>query len=315
MVIPPLDQQSKTTILSTLSDIFEKNGVTGLYAGLSSTLFGTIVNQFTYFYFYSVLRNPLARRAETQGRQLGIAGELAVGAVAAAISRLFTTPISVVTTRQQVDGEGFFQVLKDVFNEGGLYRGLRANLVLTVNPSITYGVFERLKTVVLRRKLYAMLAAADSESPDDEEYTTLADEYQGEHISVTTTPQDLLLDPAVSLSTWEIFWIGAISKALATIVTYPYILARVKLQTKLKGEEPYKSAVDVLKRTREAEGMSGWYRGIYAQLFKSVATQIILFLVKDKFEDGLVSLLRYYYYGRTRSLGRSLIIDGQVAGK
>jgi adenine nucleotide transporter 17 len=302
-------------MISTLKEIVNKDGVLGLYRGLESTVFGTVVTQFTYFYFYALFRNAFARRLETQGRQMGIAFELGVGMLAGAISRLFTTPISVVTTRQQVDGGGFFEVLREVVSEGGykaLYKGLRANLVLTINPSITYGVFERLKTIVLRKRLYAMLEATDL---NDEEFTTLADEYQGEQISVTTTPTDLLLDPMVSLTSWEIFCIGALSKSLATIVSYPYILARVKLQAKSKLDKPYKSAIDVLKRTYESEGVSGWYRGIYAQLVKSVATQVILFLVKDKFEDGLVALLRYYFYGRTRSLGRSLLVDGQAVGK
>lgn len=32
----------------------------------------------------------------------------------------------------------------------GLWRGLKPSLVLTVNPAITYGMFERLKVAVLK---------------------------------------------------------------------------------------------------------------------------------------------------------------------
>ena len=51
-------------------------------------------------------------------------------------------------TRQQLsaDDSSFLTVAKDILEEdgpSGLWRGLRPGLVLTVNPAITYGAFER----------------------------------------------------------------------------------------------------------------------------------------------------------------------------
>jgi hypothetical protein len=59
----------------------------------------------------------------------------------------------------------------------------RSDTWLTVNPAITYGVFERLKAVVLARE--GRIGGR--------------------------------------LSVGESFWIGVGSKTLATVVTYPYI--------------------------------------------------------------------------------------------
>lgn len=80
--------------------------------------------------------------------------ELSLGALAGAVAQLFTIPIAVVTTRQQtankIDRKGIFATGKEVIKgpDGvtGLWRGLKASLVLVVNPAITYGAYERLKT-------------------------------------------------------------------------------------------------------------------------------------------------------------------------
>ncbi len=98
--------------------------------------------------------------------------ELALGAVAGALAQIFTIPVSVIATRQQVgtldtaDNEtpsfkrqnsdsSFMTVAREIVEEEGitgLWLGLRPGLVLTVNPAITYGLFERIKTIVLLTK-------------------------------------------------------------------------------------------------------------------------------------------------------------------
>jgi hypothetical protein len=100
--------------------------------------------------------------------------ELALGAIAGALAQIFTIPVSVIATRQQLgapkgkgkgkgkDGEGgdqdvehdgsFFGVAREIIREEGvtgLWLGIKPGLVLTVNPAITYGMFERIKGAVL----------------------------------------------------------------------------------------------------------------------------------------------------------------------
>ena len=72
-------------------------------------------------------------------------------------------------------------VAREIIEEGvtGLWLGLKPGLVLTVNPAITYGAFERVKSLVLMA--------------------------QG---NVTT-----------KMSPWLSFIIGALSKTLATVVS------------------------------------------------------------------------------------------------
>jgi len=82
--------------------------------------------------------------------------ELSLGAVAGALAQLFTIPVAVITTRQQTqrkeDRKGMFETAREVIDSEdgvfGLWRGLKASLVLVVNPAITYGAYERLKEVI-----------------------------------------------------------------------------------------------------------------------------------------------------------------------
>ena len=79
-----------------------------------------------------------------------------MGALAGAFAQVFTIPVAVIATRQQLEtrkhAQSLLQTARDVVADDGitgLWRGLKPGLILTVNPAITYGVFERIKTAVL----------------------------------------------------------------------------------------------------------------------------------------------------------------------
>lgn len=175
----------------------------------------------------------------------------------------------VIIKRQQTSVRSeqlsFYNTLRQILREEGLkglWRGLQPSLILTVNPAITYGAFERIKTGYIKRK-------------GDKPLTSL-----------------------------ETFFIGAVSKTLATIITYPYIMAKVRLQWKPpKGSETflskedcerirYKSSWDVLRKVYQEDGVGGLYQGMQAQINKAVLCQAFLFVMKDKLSLYTWLLLR-----------------------
>lgn len=121
---------------------------------MNGALLGVASTNFAYFYWYSVVRN-LYMTAQKSPKHPNTAVELSLGAVAGAIAQIFTIPVSVVTTRQQTqpkgDKKGLIDTGKEVVNSEdgwtGLWRGLKASLILVVNPAITYGAYQRLKDV------------------------------------------------------------------------------------------------------------------------------------------------------------------------
>jgi solute carrier family 25 (peroxisomal adenine nucleotide transporter), member 17 len=85
--------------------------------------------------------------------------------------------------------DSFSGVVREIYNEeglGGFWLGLGPSLVLTVNPAITYGVFERVKSTVL-------LAA--------------------ERTGRTDLARNGKLTPRLT------FYVGSLSKILATVVS------------------------------------------------------------------------------------------------
>jgi hypothetical protein len=174
--------------LDAFRKIFVEEGLLGLYAGLVTGLAGTVVSSFSYFYIYSTIRGKYTEYID--GEDISTTMELALGAGAGALCQFIVLPIGVVTTRfsnliirQQTDPElkrkPFYHVMKLIIEEEGLqglWKGFQASLVLCSNPAITYGLFNRVKSVILNSR-------------------------QGE------------------LTSGQIFFIGAFSKALATVVT------------------------------------------------------------------------------------------------
>ncbi|KAL4866819.1 hypothetical protein BDV12DRAFT_172310 [Aspergillus spectabilis] len=142
-----------------IAKIVDKEGVEGLYSGMVGSLLGVASTNFAYFYWYSVVRT-LYMSSERVPKPPGTAIELSLGAVAGAVAQVFTIPVAVITTRQQTqpkgERKGLIETGKEVVNSedgwSGLWRGLKASLILVVNPAITYGAYQRLKDIIFPGK-------------------------------------------------------------------------------------------------------------------------------------------------------------------
>lgn len=79
--------------------------------------------------------------------------------------------------------------------------------------------------------------------------------------------------------------LGAMSKALATIVTQPLIVAKVGLQSKppaIRQGKPFKSFVEVMQFIIQNEGALGLFKGIGPQILKGLLVQGILMMTKER---------------------------------
>ena len=169
------DPHHYESTLHAIEKIVEHEGITGLYAGFQGALLGVASTNFAYFYWYSVVRQLYTTYKDTP-KPASTAAELSLGAVAGALAQLFTIPIAVITTRQQTQRKGEKKGIIDTGKEvihgedgwTGLWRGLKASLVLVVNPSITYGAYQRLREVIFpgRTALRPWEAFGEPFSPD-----------------------------------------------------------------------------------------------------------------------------------------------------
>jgi hypothetical protein len=75
------------------------------------------------------------------------------------------------------------------------------------------------------------------------------------------------------------------SKALATIVTQPLIVAKVGLQSNpppIRNGKPFSSFTEVMKFIIEHEGVMSLFKGIGPQIFKGFLVQGILMMAKER---------------------------------
>ncbi|KAJ4477351.1 mitochondrial carrier domain-containing protein [Lentinula aciculospora] len=296
--LPKSKGKDDLSMFALIIRIFKKEGLFALYSGFGATMLNTFSMQYAYFFFYSFVRNSYISRITRKLPKgssvppLSTAAELLIGAVAGALAQIFTIPVSVIATRQQVgrvtksielpsnttevsepnaqSDDSFMAVAHEIIDEegvGGLWLGIKPGLVLTVNPAITYGMYERVKSLLL-------LAKARAGSGN-------------------------------KMSAWQSFIVGSLSKTLATIVTYPYIMAKVRIQARSAdinvddlehlGDIPpphkyhhaktkHPGALDVLGKVLKREGVVGWYQGMQAQIIKAVLSQALLFMSKEQFE-------------------------------
>ncbi|KAG6018365.1 hypothetical protein E4U43_002524 [Claviceps pusilla] len=258
--------------------IVRDDGVGGLYAGINGSLIGVASTNFAYFYWYTVARSLYVKSSKSVGSP-SIAIELALGAAAGALAQLFTIPVAVVTTRQQTaradERKSLLatarEVVKGPDGVSGLWRGLKASLVLVVNPAITYGAYERLRMMFFKDK--------------------------------------------VNLRPWEAFLLGALSKALATVVTQPLIVAKVGLQSRpppAREGRPFTSFVEVMQFIIENEGPLALFKGIGPQVFKGLLVQGILMMTKERVELMFILFLRYLQKLRSTQLRKAANIASAV---
>ena len=229
----------------------------------------------------------------------GTAVELSLGAAAGALAQLFTIPVAVVTTRQQTmskaERKGMVATAMDVINGedgwSGLWRGLRASLVLVVNPSITYGAYQRLRELLYpgKKTLKPMEAFRKSNTSSRETVTQL-----------TTTV------------------LGALSKTLATFATQPLIVAKVGLQSKpppARNGKPFKSFTEVMQYIIQHEGPMALFKGIGPQILKGLLVQGFLMMTKERIELSFILLFRYFRQVRAEKLQKLANLAAEKAGK
>ena len=237
-------KRARSTTLDAVRRIVQREGVTGLYSGLESALFGISVTNFVYYYWYEWTRAAFEKAAVKAGRaskKLTTVESMIAGAIAGSATVMITNPIWVVNTRvtarkSDSDEQGLpgapaakkarsssIGTLMELLRQEGpkaLFAGVLPALVLVINPILQYTIFEQLKNVVERRR--------------------------------RVTPKDA-------------FYLGALGKILATSITYPYITIKSRMHVASK-DGPKESLNGSLKRIIKEEGYMGLYRGKFKSL-------------------------------------------------
>eukprot|EP00898_Chlorokybus_atmophyticus_P004411 jgi/Chlat1/4971/Chrsp32S04951 len=265
-----------TSAWSRILQVIRTEGWTALYAGLKPALIGTTCSQSVYYYFYSLFRSLAIAQARTllekQGKAvnreptLSTLTSLCIASLAGCCNVLCTNPIWVIVTRMQAQSKhngtktSSATVIRDLFGEAGVlgfWKGVLPALIMVSNPALQFMIYEYLSAAVLARRRRKS---------------------QQTHLTNTAS---------------EVFLNGAAGKLGATLVTYPFLLLKSRLQAKQDAtlERPYTGTLDAIGKIVRSEGVLGFYHGMSTKIVQSVLAAAILFMVKDQLVKAAKVLL------------------------
>jgi len=276
-----ISQTGSASTSDTLREILEKEGLPGVFRGVGAKCTETGSKNFIYFYIYDSLNTMVKRRMRVTTNV-----KLLLGYFAGVVNATLTMPLEVLATRLQTEtaagkARGVLpQLLAMARSEGiaSLFTGFWFNMALCVNPAIQNTCFDKMKAAVLRR-------------------------LKGQKRPALTPLQAFLL--------------GALAKAIATVVTFPLVRLKTMLQAGKQPtaplENPQEATEGRLKPSASTPEMlralsfdrkvkarqqslvlrlAQLYRGLGSALSKSVLQAALLYMTKDQVEGLVVKLFK-----------------------
>ncbi|KAI5650564.1 hypothetical protein M9H77_36569 [Catharanthus roseus] len=252
-------QAKYRNISDVLREAISTRQVLSLYQGLGTKNLQSFISQFIYFYGYSFFKRLYLKRSGY--KSIGTKANLVIAAAAGACTVIVTHPLDTASSRMQTSEFGKSKGLLKTLSEGSwneAYDGLGISLLLTANPSIQYTAFDQLKQRMLKRRISNK--KGNESSPE-------------------------------SLSAFSAFILGAVSKCIATCVTYPAIRCKVMIQSAESDEDTEEQEAEQKSRKTisgalyaiwKREGLLGFFKGLQAQILKTVLSSALLLMVKEK---------------------------------
>lgn len=254
-------QQKYRNLSDVLWEAISTRQIVSLYQGLGTKNLQSFIAQFVYFYGYSCFKRLYLERSGFNS--IGTKANLILAAAAGACTAIVTQPLDTASSRMQTSAFGKSKGLWQTLTAGTwseAFDGLGISLLLTTNPAIQYTVFDQLKQRHLKRN---QNITEKGSSPE-------------------------------ALSALSAFMLGAISKSIATFLTYPAIRCKVMIQAadtnddeaKKAQQKSHKTVHGVLYAIWKREGVPGFFKGLQAQILKTVLSSALLLMIKEKIAAG-----------------------------
>ncbi|OVA05495.1 Mitochondrial carrier protein [Macleaya cordata] len=273
-------QQRYRNLSDVLWEAISTHQVLSLYQGLGIKNLQSFISQFVYFYGYSYFKRLYVEWSGN--KSIGTKANLIVAAAAGACTVIVTQPLDTVSSKMQTSDFGKSKGLWKTFGESnwsGAFDGLGISLLLTSNPAIQYTVFDQLKRRLLKGQ-------------------------RSQKIATESSPE--------ALSAFSAFVLGAVSKSIATCLTYPAIRCKVMIQAADPDDDGTKEAQPKDPKTLSSaivaiwrrEGLLGYFKGLQAQILKTVLSSALLLMIKEKITKTtwvlMLALSRYLFLTRSR---------------
>jgi hypothetical protein len=266
----------------------EEGGLRAFYNGVLPETLKGVTDSFLFFLAYTYIGQR--RRTALGSRRLTAVDEIGVGMLAGAFSKFFTSPIQNVVTRMQTASMvasrdpsastssqlGVRDIALQIRDEKGL-QGFWSGYSASLILTVNPSI-----TFLFHKLLLRLLVSRDHRS-----------------------------DPGARVT----FLVAAISKALASTITYPFSLAKTRAQvSSQKPSQPsgptsetdkekdatkstaararQRTVFSTILRITETEGIGALYQGLGAEVLKGFFSHGITMLMKDRLHAAIINL--YY---------------------
>ena len=232
------------TSIEYARNLYRSEGMGVFFDGMEVSAVQSAIEKACYFFAYTSLKrsyayatttrtrhnnNPNPQQQQQQQQQLSALSSVLLGCLAEWVHLPITLPIDALTTAIQTSGGSKTKTMNNsatdetidnqkkthtvlalwmtLWKEKSFYKGIQAYWILCFKPALQYTIFEQCKACIVR--LRQTRGGARNEGPQR-----------------STTAQ---------LSAGEAFLLGMFSRTIATLVVFPFVRAKVRMQSLARG--------------------------------------------------------------------------------
>ena len=253
---------NNTSAWALAKHMYQTQGLSSFYHGIGPSAIQSATEKALYFFAYTLFKNIYY--STTQKAHMTPMTNLACGCAAEWAHLPITLPIDCLTTRIQTQSptnknESSYALLCAMLSEGGMYKGIQAYTILCLKPAIQYTVYEQVKRLILLSRHH---------------------KNNDQHAAVVHMSEE-------SLSALQAFILGMISRAIATILVFPYTRAKTILQNSSKSSSSTNPAttqsIPIMMRDLISEGgLASLFQGLGPELTRGVLSTALMMVAKEK---------------------------------
>ena len=284
--------------------LYRSEGISVFLDGMEVSAFQSAIEKACYFFAYTALKRSYAHLTTSrtkhnisgstkQRRQISAVSSVLLGCLAEWAHLPITLPIDALTTAIQTSGGSkkktttattvmnstpeeiddpktrtVLALWMTLWKEKSFYKGIQAYWILCFKPALQYTIFEQIKAWLLR--LRRITGETRSRQPST----------------------------AAQLSAGEAFLLGMFSRAVATLVVFPFVRAKVRMQSLAStskssavGSVSQPTIWKLLSENYTNGGLNALYQGLGPELTRGVLSAALMMMVKERISGGVKLLL------------------------
>jgi adenine nucleotide transporter 17 len=328
-------RNSKATAPTSIEyarNLYRSEGMRVFFDGMEVSAFQSAIEKACYFFAYTALKRGYAyttttrtrhnnnpKQQQQQQQQLSALSSVLLGCLAEWVHLPITLPIDALTTAIQTSGGSkkkntinsaidnhkkrhtVLALWMTLWKEKSFYKGIQAYWILCFKPALQYTIFEQCKAWIVR-------------------------------LRQTGGGREGRQQSAAQLSAGEAFLLGMFSRTIATLVVFPFVRAKVRMQSLTRGRahqqsssnsspadtsteasspSPSSSTIDssvdsctpptiwkLLAENYTNGGVKALYQGLGPELTRGVLSAALMMMVKERISGGVKKML---HGGRSQS--------------